>query len=151
MPDKPLRILVVDDNHDNAEIVRNYLESTKDFLVVVAYDGDEALRRFDESRPDLVLLDVMMPGRDGWEVCRAMKSDPAHAARTRIIMLTARDQLSDRRVALQSGADDFLEKPLDLSKLLTAVRRNAATLRDPPTSPDGPASPASPASPPAQA
>jgi DNA-binding response OmpR family regulator len=59
-------------------------------------------------------------------------------------MLTARDQLSDRRVALQSGADDFLEKPLDLSKLLTAVRRNAATLRDPPTSPDGPASPASP-------
>jgi DNA-binding response OmpR family regulator len=128
MPDELLRVLVVDDSRDNADIVRQYLESTNEYTVTVAYDGDEALRHFHSSRPELVLLDVMMPGRDGWDVCRVMKSDPAHATRTRVIMVTARDDLSDKRTALQSGADDFLEKPLDLSKLLAAIRRNAATL-----------------------
>ena len=148
MPQQPLRILVVDDNHDNAEIVRNYLESTNDFAVAVAHDGDEAIARCNDSAFDIVLLDVMMPGRDGWEVCRTIKSDPARAERTRVIMLTARDQLSDRRVALQSGADDFLEKPLELAKLLTAVRRNAAAL---PSRQNDPASTAAPATPPTQA
>lgn len=128
MSQQPLRVLVVDDNHDNAEIVRNYLESTNDFVVSVAHDGDEAIARCGDSRFDVVLLDVMMPGRDGWEVCRMIKNDPGRALTTRVIMLTARDQLSDRRVALQSGADDFLEKPLELAKLLIAVRRNAAAL-----------------------
>jgi CheY-like chemotaxis protein len=128
MPDQLLRVLVVDDNHDNADIVSQYLENTRDYIVSVAYDGDEALRSFGDQRPDLVLLDVMMPGINGWEVCRAMKSDPAHADKTRVIMVTARDDLSDKRTALQTGADDFLEKPLDLSKLLTTVRRNAVTL-----------------------
>ena len=141
MPDQPLRVLVVDDNHDNADIVSQYLESTRDFIVAVAYDGDEALRRFAEQRPDLVLLDVVMPGVNGWDVCRAMKSDPAHADETRVIMVTARDDLSDKRTALQTGADDFLEKPLDLSRLLATVRRNAAMLssRRPATAdPDAP-------------
>lgn len=128
MSDHLLHILVVDDNRDNADIVRSFLESTQEFIVSIAYDGDEAIGRFREARPDLVLLDVMMPGTDGWEVCRTIKADPEHAARTRVIMVTARDELADKRTALQSGADDFLEKPLDLSKLLGAVRRNAATL-----------------------
>lgn len=128
MSDTPLRVLVVDDNHDNAEIVRQYLEATRDYLVAIAYDGDSAIASFNESRPHVVLLDVMMPGRDGWEVCRVMKSDPEHAGKTRVIMVTARDHLADKRTALESGADDFLEKPLDLTKLLAAVRRNAAKL-----------------------
>jgi two-component system, cell cycle response regulator len=128
MPDQLLRILVVDDNHDNADIVRQYLESTSEYVVAVAYDGDEAVRHFRDTRPDLVLLDVMMPGLNGWEVCRVIKSDPMQAARTRVIMVTARDDLADKRTALQTGADDFLEKPLDLNKLLATVRRNAATL-----------------------
>jgi DNA-binding response OmpR family regulator len=128
MPEKLLRVLVVDDNHDNADIIRQYLESTKEYTVDVAYDGDEALRRFQELDPEVVLLDVMMPGRDGWEVCRLMKSNPARANAIRVIMVTARDDLADKRTALQSGADDFLEKPLDFSKLLAALRRNAATL-----------------------
>jgi two-component system cell cycle response regulator len=101
-----------------------------------------------------VLLDVMMPGIDGWEVCRAMKSDPAHASRTRVIMVTARDDLADKRTALQTGADDFLEKPLDFSKLLAAVRRNAATLGPATTDrsrTETSARPASPASPATQA
>jgi len=128
MPDKLLRVLVVDDNRDNADIVRQYLESTKEYAVDVAYDGDEALRRFQELEPHVVLLDVMMPGRDGWEVCRLMKSDPARATAVRVIMVTARGDLADKQTALQSGADDFLEKPLDFSKLRSALRRNAATL-----------------------
>jgi DNA-binding response OmpR family regulator len=147
MPDKLLRVLVVDDNHDNADIVRQYLESTKEYAVEVAYDGDEALRRFQELDPQLILLDVMMPGRDGWEVCRSMKSDPARANAIRVIMVTARDDLADKRTALQSGADDFLEKPLDFSKLLAALRRNAATLAPRSDSSARPASPASAASP----
>jgi CheY-like chemotaxis protein len=129
MPEQPLRVLVVDDNHDNADIIRHYLETTREYVVTVAYDGDEALRSFHDLRPDIVLLDVMMPdGPDGWEVCRVMKSDPAHARKTRVIMVTARDDLAAKRTALQTGADDFMEKPLELSKLLAAIRRNAATL-----------------------
>ncbi|MDQ6736844.1 MAG: response regulator [Gemmatimonadota bacterium] len=129
MPDTLLRVLVVDDNRDNADIIRQYLESTREYVVDVAYGGDEALKAFREARPDLVLLDVMMPpGPNGWDVCRIMKSETDHAAPTRVIMVTARDDLADKRTALQTGADDFLEKPLDLSKLMSAVRRNAATL-----------------------
>ena len=145
MSDNPLRVLVVDDNHDNADIIRQYLEATREYIVTVAYDGDEALRSFQEGLPSVVLLDVMMPLRDGWEVCRSIKSDPIHAARTRVIMVTARDDLADKRTALQSGADDFLEKPLDLTKLLAAVRRNAATLVASAASAASPASPAIPA------
>ncbi len=128
MPDKVMRVLVVDDNRDNADIIRQYLEATSEFTVDVAYDGDEALRVFRQGRPDLVLLDVMMPGPNGWDVCRIMKNDPERAGRTRVIMVTARDELADKRTALQTGADDFLEKPLDLNRLLVAVRRNAAAL-----------------------
>ena len=129
MPDTLLRVLVVDDNRDNADIIQQYLQSTREYVVDVAYGGEEALRAFRESRPDLVLLDVMMPpGPNGWDVCRIMKSEAEHAARTRVIMVTARDDLADKRTALQTGADDFLEKPLDLSKLMSAVRRNAAAL-----------------------
>ncbi|MES2358926.1 MAG: response regulator [Gemmatimonadota bacterium] len=145
MPDKLLRVLVVDDNHDNADIIRQYLESTKEYTVEVAYDGDDALRRLHEVDPHVVLLDVMMPGRDGWEVCRVMKSDPARAAAIRVIMVTAHGDLADKRTALQSGADDFLEKPLDFSKLLAALRRNVATLAARPDRPTDSTAPASPA------
>ena len=68
-------ILVVDDNHDNAEIIRQYLE-IRGYPITVAHSGDEALALFETVRPALVLLDVMMPGRDGWEVCRVMKQHP---------------------------------------------------------------------------
>lgn len=121
-------VLVVDDNHDNADIISDYLGAMYDYPIAVAYDGDEALRLFEERRPAIVLLDVMMPGRDGWDVCRAMKSHPELGRRVRVIMVTALDDLMDKRTALQTGADDFLEKPVDLARLAAAVRRNAATL-----------------------
>ena len=123
-------ILVVDDNHDNAEIIRQYLEA-HGYPVTVAYDGDEALARFEEVRPALVLLDVMMPGRDGWEVCRMMKQHPelGVVGEMRVIMVTALDEWGDKRQAIQTGADDYVEKPVDLHRLVKTVERNLAMLK----------------------
>jgi len=121
-------ILVVDDNQDNAEIIRQYLE-IRGYPITVAYNGDEALAAFEEVRPALVLLDVMMPGRDGWEVCRLMKQHPLLGKTVRIVMVTALDEWEDKREALQTGADDYVEKPFDLPSLATTVQRNLAMLR----------------------
>ena len=118
-------ILVVDDNHDNAEIIRQYLE-VRGYSVVVAHSGDEALACFDSVRPALVLLDVMMPGRSGWEVCRLMKQHPGHGRNVRVIMVTALGEWDDKKEALQTGADDFVTKPVDLPDLVKRVQRNLA-------------------------
>lgn len=118
-------ILVVDDNDDNAEIVRALLES-RGFSVLVAHDGDEALALFDSTRPALVLLDVLMPGRSGWEVCRLMRQHVEHGRAVRIIMLTALSAWNDKQSALQTGADDYVTKPIDLADLELRVRRNLA-------------------------
>jgi CheY-like chemotaxis protein len=121
-------ILVVDDNRDNAEIIRQYLE-TRGYSITVAHSGDEALAVFETVRPDLVLLDVMMPGRDGWEVCRIMKQHPTLGRSIRIIMVTALDEWQDKREALQLGADDYVEKPFELPTLAATVQRNLAMRR----------------------
>ena len=121
------KILVVDDNKDNADIIRDYLES-RGHPITVAYDGEEALAAFDKVRPQLVLLDVMMPGKDGWEVCREMKAHPELGHKVRIIMVTALDDWMNKRQAIQTGADDFVEKPFELAKLGAAVDRNLAKL-----------------------
>ena len=121
-------ILVVDDNHDNAEIIRSYLEA-RGYPLAVAHSGDEALALFETVRPNLVLLDVMMPGRDGWEVCRIMKQHPVLGRNVRVVMVTALDEWEDKREALQIGADDYVEKPFDLPTLATTVQRNLAMLR----------------------
>jgi two-component system response regulator VicR len=121
-------ILVVDDNHDNAEIIRQYLE-IRGYPVTVAHSGDEALSVFETLRPAVVLLDVMMPGRDGWEVCRAMKQHPTLGQTVRVIMVTALDEWQDKREALQIGADDYVEKPFDLPSLAATVERNLAMQR----------------------
>ena len=120
-------ILVVDDNPDNTEIIREYLE-VRGYPIAVAHDGDEALALFERIRPRLVLLDVMMPGRDGWEVCRLMKQHPSLGRDIRIIMVTALDEWDDKRQALETGADDYVEKPFDLRRLAATVERNAAML-----------------------
>jgi len=116
-------ILVVDDNHDNAEIIRQYLE-IRGYPITVAHSGDDALAVFESVRPALVLLDVMMPGRDGWEVCRMMKQHPTLGRTVRIVMVTALDEFEDKRQALQTGADDYVEKPFDLPTLVKTVERN---------------------------
>jgi CheY-like chemotaxis protein len=121
-------ILVVDDNHDNAEIIRQYLE-VRGYPIAVAHNGDEALACFETVRPAIVLLDVMMPGRDGWEVSRIMKQHPELGRSVRVIMVTALDDLDDKREALQSGADDYVSKPFDLPSLAATVQRNIEALR----------------------
>ena len=121
-------ILVVDDNQDNAEIVRQYLQ-TKGYPIAVAHDGDEALALFEEVHPALVLLDVMMPGRDGWEVCKIMRQHPVLGRGVRIVMVTALDEWEDKHEALQLGADDYVEKPFDLPTLAATVERNLAMQR----------------------
>lgn len=120
-------ILVVDDNADNAHIIRDFLES-RGHRITVAYSGDEALSAFEQVRPGLVLLDVMMPGRDGWQVCRDMRQHPTLGRSVRIIMVTALDDWVNKRQALQTGADDFVEKPFELAKLGATVDRNLAKL-----------------------
>lgn len=121
-------ILVVDDNRDNTEIVRQYLE-IRGYPITVAHSGDEALALFETVKPALVLLDVMMPGRDGWEVCKIMKQHPTLGRQVRIIMVTALDDWEDKREALQLGADDYVEKPFDLPTLAATVQRNLAMQR----------------------
>jgi len=127
MTDRPLpSILVVDDNEDNAHIIRDYLEA-RGYPISVAYNGDQALDLFEKEKPSLVLLDVMMPGRDGWQVCREMKDSEAGRG-VRVIMVTALQDWTDKRQAIETGADDFVEKPFELAKLAMVVERNAAQL-----------------------
>lgn len=121
-------VLVIDDNHDNADIIRQYLEA-RGYPVSVAHSGEEGLSLFETLRPSIVLLDVMMPGRDGWEVCRLMKQHPALGRGVRVIMVTALDQWDDKRQAIETGADDYVTKPIDLPKLVRTVERNAAALQ----------------------
>jgi CheY-like chemotaxis protein len=120
-------ILVVDDNKDNAEIMRQYLEA-QGYPITVAYNGEEALGVLDTVKPSIVLLDVMMPGKDGWETCRLMKQHPVLGKTMRIIMVTALNAWDDKREALQTGADDYVEKPFDLPQLAKTIERNAAML-----------------------
>src|SRR2546423_8502901 len=114
------RVLVVDDILSNVKLLEAKL-SAEYFEVVSAYNGLEALAKIAEHAPDIVLLDVMMPGMDGFEVCRRIKSDPK-TAYIPVVMVTALDQPSDRVAGLDAGADDFLTKPVDDSALFARVR-----------------------------
>src|SRR5476649_2672781 len=114
------RVLVVDDILSNVKLLEAKL-SAEYFEVVSAYNGADALARIAEHIPDIVLLDVMMPGMDGFEVCRRIKADPK-TAHVPVVMVTALDQPSDRVAGLDAGADDFLTKPVDDAALFARVR-----------------------------
>ena len=117
-------ILVVDDNVDNVEILRAFLES-RGYVVAEAQDGRAALAKLEQVRPALVLLDVMMPGMDGWQVCRTIKNHPDFGD-TRVVMVTAKGGFEDKFEGLRSGADDYVVKPVDLKELADKVQRNLA-------------------------
>ena len=117
-------ILVVDDNHDNVEILQTFLEA-RGYRVAAAADGKAALAKLEEVHPALVLLDVMMPGMDGWQVCRTIKNHPDFAT-TKVVMVTARGGYEDKFEGMRSGADDYVVKPIDLGELAEKVRRNLA-------------------------
>ncbi|MGQ9599554.1 MAG: response regulator transcription factor [Anaerolineae bacterium] len=110
-------ILVVDDEANIRELARMYLEQDG-YQVAVARDGAEALRQIQASRPALVILDLMLPEIDGWEVCRRVRA----FSDLPILMLTARDDDVDKIVGLELGADDYLTKPFNPRELVARVR-----------------------------
>ncbi len=114
------RVLVVDDIFPNVKLLETKL-SAEYFDVVTAMNGPDALAICEQGLCDIVLLDVMMPGMDGFEVCRRLKNAPL-TAHLPVIMVTALDQPSDRLKGLDAGADDFLTKPIDDTALLARVR-----------------------------
>ena len=115
------RILVIEDDPDIALSLRLKLERDGGFEVKTAEDGATGLRLAVDSPPDLVLLDVNLPGMDGFEVCRHLRNDPATAA-TPVIMLTARIDESDRVAGLDLGADDYITKPFSPKEALARIR-----------------------------
>jgi two-component system alkaline phosphatase synthesis response regulator PhoP len=114
------RILVVDDDREIIRLLRASLEQAG-YEVFVAYDGETALHVLRRERPDLVVLDLMLPDRDGWDVTRVMRGDST-LAETPIIMLTARVEHHDRITGLELGADDYVIKPFHPGELLARIR-----------------------------
>jgi two-component system alkaline phosphatase synthesis response regulator PhoP len=114
------RILIVDDDHKLVRLLRASLEQAG-YQALVAYDGETALHTLRRERPDLVVLDLMLPDRDGWDVTRVIRNDAA-LAHTPIIMLTARVEHHDRIVGLELGADDYVTKPFHPGELLARIR-----------------------------
>lgn len=118
--DKLPTILVVDDDQQNLELVQAYLEDIE-CQTVAARDGIEALQLVADGKPDLILLDVMMPKMSGFEVCRRLKSDP-HTTDIPVIMVTALNEFGDIERGIDSGTDDFVSKPINKLELLTRIR-----------------------------
>lgn len=122
--DKPLppsRVLVVDDNAQNLELLVAYMEELPNVTTVAAGNGIEALAKVTEMDPDLILLDVMMPKMSGFEVCRRLKSDP-ETRDIQIVMVTALNEVGDHERAVDCGTDEFLTKPVNRVELITRVK-----------------------------
>ncbi|MCX8067016.1 MAG: response regulator [Anaerolineae bacterium] len=116
------RVLVVDDNLDLLRMVQMLLEERGGHQVVLSTSGEDALEKARANPPDLAIIDVMMPGMTGYELCRRLRQEPS-TAHIPILILTARGQPIDRETALASGADDYLAKPVTMSELLDRVNR----------------------------
>ena len=114
---EPIKIMVVDDDSNICELLRLYL-SKEGFSPIVVNDGEEAVERFDTEQPDLILLDVMMPRLDGWQVCRRIRKK-SHCP---IIMLTAKGELFDKVLGLELGADDYIVKPFEAKEVIARVK-----------------------------
>ena len=112
-----LKILLVDDDPNIRQLVNLYLEK-EGFEVEMADRGDTALQRFKASPPNLILLDIMLPGMDGWQVCREIRK----ISNVPIIMLTAKDETFDKVLGLELGADDYVAKPFDMKELVARIK-----------------------------
>ena len=113
-------ILVVDDDKEAVRLMRGYLEKAG-YQVIMAYNGETAIHMLHHERPDLVLLDLMLPDRDGWEITRLVRSDPG-LAQTPILMLTARVTDEDKVLGLELGADDYITKPFNPREVVARVK-----------------------------
>ena len=114
------RILLVDDEQDLVWSLRHSL-TDEGYEVFTAYDGEKALAIMEKHRPDIIILDVIMPRLDGWEVCRRLRRDPTLAS-IPILFLTVRRDVQDRVKGLEEGADDYLVKPFDMNELKARVK-----------------------------
>jgi DNA-binding response OmpR family regulator len=119
MTDNPPKVLVADDDEELCALLRTNLEADG-FTVVVAGNGREALEVIEKERPDVVLLDIMMPVLDGWGVLERLSQNPHD--RTRVILITAKASSRDRLQGWELGADEYVTKPFDLDALLKKVR-----------------------------
>lgn len=134
------KILVVDDNHDTVQILSVLLKRAG-FLVTSAGDGVEAMEKIKQERPSLILLDVMMPQMDGFEVCRAIKSD-SETDRIPVLMVTAKADPLSRNRCVEMGANDYLTKPINPTEIVWKVKQYLTD--DPPPPPSPPKAPLSP-------
>ena len=122
-------VLIVEDDRNIAELLQMYLEK-EGYAVTIANDGGQGLAKFRAIKPDIVLLDVMMPVMDGWAVCNAIRAE----SQTPIIMLTAKSETSDKVQGLKAGADDYITKPFEMREVLArmeaVLRRSSGTVSE---------------------
>ena len=111
-----ISVLIVEDDRNIAELLQMYLEK-EGYAVTVANDGGQGLTKFRAIKPDLVLLDLMMPVMDGWTVCRNIRNE----SQTPVIMLTAKGQTDDKVTGLKIGADDYITKPFEMKEVLARI------------------------------
>ena len=109
-------VLIVEDDKNIADLLQLYLEK-EGYAVTIALDGGQGLAKFRAIRPDLVLLDIMMPVMDGWSVCKTIRAE----SQTPVIMLTAKSELEDKITGLKSGADDYITKPFEMREVLARI------------------------------
>jgi len=117
----PKTILVVDDSPTERRLIEHALKE-KGFELITAADGEEAIAKAVSRRPDLILLDVILPKQNGFQVCRHLKRSPEMGA-TKIILVTAKNQESDRFWGLKQGADEYITKPFTAAELLERIGR----------------------------
>ena len=110
------KILIVDDDINICELLRLYIER-EDYSVVIANDGEQAVELFNHEQPDLVLLDIMLPKLDGWQVCKEIRK----ISNRPIIMLTAKGELFDKILGLELGADDYIIKPFEAKEVIARI------------------------------
>ena len=111
------KILIADDDRNIVELLRLYIEK-EGYTTIIAYDGKQAISSFKNENPDLVVLDVMMPEADGWQVCKEIRK----TSDIPIIMLTAKGETFDKVLGLELGADDYMVKPFDTKELIARIK-----------------------------
>lgn len=111
------RVLVVDDDKNICELLRLYLEK-EGYGVILAHEGEEAVVKFNALKPDIILLDIMLPGIDGWQVCREIRKK----SNVPIIMITAKQETFDKVLGLELGADDYVVKPFEVKEVIARIK-----------------------------
>ena len=118
------KVLIVDDDPINIELLEGYL--SKDYDILKAHDGNEALIIVEANPPDIILLDLIMPGINGYQVCKKLKDDPK-TNHIPIVIVTSLHETEDRNKAIEAGADDFITKPFDIIELSVRVKSHLRT------------------------